>query len=356
MSAPGLQPSERADGGAASDARPLEMREGADDRAILDYDAGADHDIGLDEDVAANFRVERQKHRFGGDERRALGHCASAEPILQRGLGGGELRPVVDPHDLAFRGGKGPRDETARVGDLDDIGQVIFLLRVIGRHRLQEAQRFGPAEGDRPGVAERRSLLFGARILVLADCDQAPVALDEPAVAGRIGGPESQRDHIGALSKLRAHRRERCAPDERNVGVNDDNVVVAARNLLAGREHGMGRPPPLALNRDFRPRRDPERLGRDAVVVRPDDDGDIAGGALENRGERVRQHRLARELMQDLGPGRAHAHAFAGGKHDGQTAAGGSAHGRLLSLSRRARSEGPRRRIDRASITLAISS
>ena len=43
----------------------------------------------------------------------------------------------------------------------------------------------------------------------------------------------------------------------------------------------MGGPPPLALNRDFRPRRDSERLGRDAVVVRPDDDGDIAGGALE---------------------------------------------------------------------------
>ena len=106
-------------------------------------DAGADHDMGLDEDVAANFGVERQKYRLGGDKRRALGHGAAAEPILQCRLRGGKLRPVVDPHDLALRGVEGPRGETARVGDLDDIGQVIFVLRVVGLHRLQEAQRFG---------------------------------------------------------------------------------------------------------------------------------------------------------------------------------------------------------------------
>ena len=35
--------------------------------------------------------------------------------------------------------------------------------------------------------------------------------------------------------------------------------------------------------------------------------------------------------MQDLGPGRAHAHPLAGGEHDGQTAAGVGGHGRLLS-------------------------
>ena len=64
-------------------------------------DAGADHDMGLDEDVAANLRVERQEHRFRRDQRRALDHCAAAEPILQRGLRGCELNAVVDAHDLA---------------------------------------------------------------------------------------------------------------------------------------------------------------------------------------------------------------------------------------------------------------
>ncbi len=274
--------------------------------------------------------VERQEDRLGGDERRALGHCASAQAILQRRLGGGELRPVVDPHDLLLLGDQRAGDEAPRVGDLDDIGEVIFLLRVIGRHRIQEAQRFGPAEGDRPGVAQARSPLLDARILVLADRNQASVALDQPAVAGRIGSPKSQRDHASASGKLRAHRRERCAFDERNIGVHDKNVVVAARDFIPGREHGVGRAPPLALNGDLRPRRDFQRLGSDVFAVRADDDGDIVGD-FENGGERVRQHRAAREFMQDFGPGRAHAHAFAGGKDDGQTAAGVGAHGHLLS-------------------------
>ena len=100
--------------------------------------------------LASNDRNDR----LGGDERRALGHRAAAQAILQRRLGGGELRPVVDPHHLLLLGGQGAGNEAARVGDFDDIGQVIFLLRVIGRHRFEEAQRFGPAEGDRPGVAQ----------------------------------------------------------------------------------------------------------------------------------------------------------------------------------------------------------
>ena len=161
-----------------------------------------DHDMGLDEDVAANSGVERQEHRLGSDQRRALGHRPPAQPILQRRLGGGELRPVVDAHHLLLVGDQGPRDEAPRVGDLDDVGEVIFLLGVVGRDRIQKLQRFGSAEGDRSGVAQARGPLFGACVLVLADRDQPSAALDQPAVAGRVGGLEAQRDDIRALGQF----------------------------------------------------------------------------------------------------------------------------------------------------------
>ena len=180
------------------------MREGADDRAILDPDPGADHDVGLDDDVAADLGVEREEHRLGSDKRRALGHRPPAQPILQFRLGPGELRPVVDAHHLLFVGHERPRDEAPRVGDFDDVGEVIFALSVVGRHSGQKFQSFLPIEGDRPGVAPTRSPLLGACVLMLADRDQAPVTFDQPPVAGRFGGLEAERDHIRAAGKLGA--------------------------------------------------------------------------------------------------------------------------------------------------------
>ena len=72
------QPGERADGRAGCDPRPLEMREGVDDRATLNRHPGANDDMRLDEDVAANLNVERQGHGLRRDKRGALGHCAPA--------------------------------------------------------------------------------------------------------------------------------------------------------------------------------------------------------------------------------------------------------------------------------------
>ena len=70
----------------------------------------------------------------------------------------------------------------------------------------------------------------------------------------------------------------------------------------------------------------------------------------------MRQHRAARELVQDFGPGRTHAHPLAGGKHDGQTAAGVGAHDRSalssMGVGERSlgRSESPQARSGRATI------
>ena len=200
--------------------------------------------MGLDEDVASYFRVERQEYRFGGDERRALNHGPSAQPVLQRGLRGGKLRPVVDAYHLLPVGDQGAGDEAPRAGDLHDVGEVILVLGVVGLDRVQEVQRFGSAEGDWAGVAQARSPFFGVCVLVLADRRNSSVALDQSAVASRIGGLKPERRHIRALGQLGEQRRERGGRDERDIGIEDENIVIAPRDLAPRRQNGVGSPLP----------------------------------------------------------------------------------------------------------------
>src|ERR1700677_3573213 len=168
---------------------------------------------------------------------------------------------------------------------------------------------------------------------MLPDRDQASVALNEAAVAGRIGSLESQRHDSHARSEFRTHRRQRRGLDQRSVGIEDENVVITALDLIARRQDGVGGAPALVLDSDLRLRRGSQSFRCDPVAVRSDDDGDVARRPLTDGREDVRKHRAARKLVQDFGPGRAHAHALAGGKHDGQRAAGDGPHGDVCSPS-----------------------
>ena len=152
--------------------------------------------MGFDQDVAANLGVERQKHSFGGSQRRAPSHGALAQSVLQGGLGDGELSPVVDANNFLFVRDQGFGREASRIGDLDDVGKVIFALGVIGLDCGQKGHRLGAAEGDRPGVAKAQGALFVARVLFFPDSDQPSAALDQAAVTGRIGGLETERHDI----------------------------------------------------------------------------------------------------------------------------------------------------------------
>jgi hypothetical protein len=132
------------------------------------------------------------------------------------------------------------------------------------------------------GVAKARSALLGGCVLLLADRDQAPVALDEAAIACRIGGLKSQRRHVRARGQFRPHRRQRRGLDQRNVGIDDENVVVAALDLIARRQNRVGGAPAFTLDGDFRFRRGLQGLGGDAVAFGSDDHRDIAHRALQD--------------------------------------------------------------------------
>ena len=151
-----------------------------------------------------------------------------------------------------------PRDEAAGVGDLHEVGEVIFLLGVVRGHRVQHGERTGAGKGHRTGVAQALGALGLGRVLVLPDRREPPVPLDEPAVAGRIGGREAERDEVRAVREAGPQRCERRAANQGNVGVSDDDVVVAARRSPPARPEPH-RPCPAA-RAGRRPRR-PARPG-----------------------------------------------------------------------------------------------
>ena len=186
----------------------------------------------------------------------------------------------------------------------------------------------------------RCSALGLGRVLMLPDRREAPIPLDEPAVAGRIGGREAECDEVRAVREAGPKRGERRAANQRNVRVSDDDVVVAARDRLPRGQNRIGGAPPLALDEDLDARRGLAGRRGHILAVRADHHRDVGCAGLVSRRERVRQHRPAGDGVQNLGPARAHADALSGGEHDGEAASGvgihGSAPGRRVA-SRRGR-------------------
>src|SRR5687768_3874545 len=91
-----------------ANARPLpdlnvfDIAEGADLDIVADLHPSAEDDVGKDRNVAADFGVVREVDRRGILERHTGAHEIVAAELLELRLGPGELRPVVDAHDIAF--------------------------------------------------------------------------------------------------------------------------------------------------------------------------------------------------------------------------------------------------------------
>ena len=222
----------------------------------------------------------------------------------------------MTPIDFGLVGLDRARDEAGRIRDLDEVGEVILVLQVVRFDRLQHRQGLRAAKADRTRVAQPGRFLFGGRVLVLADRDEPAVTLDEPAVARWIGRSEAERHEPRTLGEDRAHRGKRRSPQERNVGIGHQNLVVPARDRLACGENRVGGAAPFSLDEHARAGRRLDRLGRDVVPPRPDDDGDVACARLPYRREDMREHRPASNLVEHFRAIRPHPLAFAGGEND----------------------------------------
>ena len=190
----GTQPRIRPDLGTAADNRAFEMGERADQRAVLDGDAGTEHHIGFDDDVAPEPGVggEVDGLRRGHGDTRLVGGCA--QPALQHVLRLGELGLGIDAAHLVLLGFERHRGQAHLAGDLDRIGQIELALGVVIPDPFENCERAVAAQRHQSGIAQADGALLCARVLLLADGDEGAVRCDDQApVAGRIGGTEAER-------------------------------------------------------------------------------------------------------------------------------------------------------------------
>ena len=60
-----------------------------------------------------------------------------------------------------------------------------------------------------------------------------PVLLDQPSITGRVDRPKSQHGDADVWLERLAQRRQRLRAQQRNVGVDNQNVVVAGGDRLS---------------------------------------------------------------------------------------------------------------------------
>ncbi len=109
-------------------------------------------------------------------------------------------------------------------------------------------------ERHQPAIAERDLALGFARIVVLADRDQLAVLDQQPAIAGRIRRRESGNRDRGAVGQRRAQLLQGLGAHQRRVGEHHQDIVEAARDGVARRQHRMRGAEPLHLACDLRVR------------------------------------------------------------------------------------------------------
>ena len=265
-----------------------------------------------------NCGVGGEKNCFGRDQRDAGVHRRFAQPRLHHGFGLGKLRLGVDAAHFVFFcfDHDGLQSQVSCNGH--GIDQIIFALGVGVTDPVENFQRALAVERHHAGIAQRDLALLGAGVGLLADRDQLLALHQEPAVAGRIGGAEAEHGERGAVLQRRAHALKGLGRNQRRVAKGNQEIVGAARDRLARRQHRMRRAEPLALDVGLGVGADAARLGGHGRVVGPDHDGKPRKGPIGRGMQHMGEQRLAGHGMQHFGQRGAHARALTGRKHHSQ--------------------------------------
>ena len=254
----------------------------------------------------------RRDHRHAGLERRL------AQPRLHHLLGFGELGLGVDAAHFILAGFDHDGLQSQVPNDADRVGQIIFALAVGIADLFDDFERLAAVERHYAGIAERDRAFRGDGVGLLADRHQT-VALDQqPAIAGGIGGAKAEHRQRRAVLQRRAQALECGGRNQRRIAERNQQIVRAAGDRIAGRQHRMRGAQTLALNEGRGIRPHPPGLFADSLLIGSDHHGERRPTPLRGGAQHMRQQRLAGHRMQHFRGRGAHARALAGREHDRQ--------------------------------------
>src|SRR5258708_264799 len=301
-----------------------DVGKGMDPRDVSDCDAGTDHHERFDRDVAAKFRIGGEVNRLGRDHGDAGVERRLTQPRLHDLLGFRKLGLGVDAAHFVLAGLDHNRLQSHLANDGNRVAQIILALAVGVTDLFDDFKRLAAIERHHTGIAEVYGAFSGRRVGLLADRDQAVAFDQQSAVAGGIGGAKAEHGKCRAVFQWRAQTLERGGRNQRRIAKRNQQVVRAAGNGIAGGEHRMRGAQTLALNERLRVRTHALGLFHDSLVAGREDHGQRGAVTFRSGSKHMRQQRLARQRMQNLGHGGAHPSALAGREHDGE--AGSSVH------------------------------
>ena len=251
-------------------------------------------------------------------------------PLGQR-PNAGQVDPIVDAQDRLRVVDREGRDAVVVAPeDLEDVGEVVLALGVVGLHALERREEARAVEGVDAGIDltdPQLGLVGVARRLGLGDVlDAAVGAAHDPAIAGGIVELDGGDGGRGAAAGVGLQDgREQLRGDQGRVAVDDQDGRVAFE-ALGGRQHGVAGAARLALDGQL------DTVGESAV--------ELAAGAahhhhparpgLDRRPDRPLHHGPPADLVQHLGHGGSHAGALPGGQDDD----GGRGHPWIVAAAR----------------------
>ena len=158
-----------------------------------------------------------------------------------------------------------------------------------------------------------------ARVLLLANGDE-PAALVEqqPAIAGRVVGFETDHHDVGAIGKLTAELADGFGAKERRIAIEDDHRAAEADKGSLRRLDRIRRAALLSLGEDLTLGIGALRNASHLVHARADHHADLADRGALGGVQHMNEHRRAGDGMHHLRDVRFHPGALAGGKDDGE--------------------------------------
>ena len=165
----GAQAGEGADGRATADVAALEMGKCADAHAALNRNIRAEDDIRFDNAVASDDGVMGKEYGIGGRKGHTIFEGFGTGAGLKCGFGVCQLCAAVDAHGFGFVTHDGSCSQTARIGDGDDVGEIIFTRGIVIADCVDQGKEGLCLGADHTGIAQGYCALFRACIFEFDD-------------------------------------------------------------------------------------------------------------------------------------------------------------------------------------------
>ena len=152
-----------------------------------------------------------------------------------------QLRTAVDARDIVGFGGDDHANPSIFVRDVDDIGEIKFLLRIVVGDAIQQREQVARFHRHQARIGQLYRFFRLGCVFLLDHFDDAAIFDDYAAIAGWIFWFERQHDHRRHISGVQSfdHRLHRSGRHKGHVAIKNEDITIKPRQSALRLLHGM---------------------------------------------------------------------------------------------------------------------